>query len=66
MMDRLSHRFNLKLQELIRNQERDNTAHPKEKKFEHGVQIGEWRGLNRALDLLHDMIEEDARADNDF
>lgn len=46
------------------NDERDEQAHgamnyPKSDPFEHGVQVGLYRGLQKAQELLQQMLEEE-------
>lgn len=46
------------------NDERDEQAHaamsyPKSDPFEHGVQVGLYRGLQKAQELLKQMLEEE-------
>ncbi len=64
-MDKTLHNFQVKLRQEILDLADGNNRFPKAKPFEHGTQIGEWRGLNRALELLlqviNEEVEEEAR-----
>jgi len=58
-MDKVTLEIISALKEACDEQAHTNMQFPKSKKFEHGIQVGNYQGLQRALQIIENAIRED-------
>lgn len=62
-MDAVTLAFLAKIEALKAERAQGAMEFPKSKKFEHGVQVGFWQGLDAALNLMKDVLDADQEAE---
>ena len=57
-MDATTHKVLIQLRQEMSSHAEASMQFPKDQPFDHGVQIGEWRGLQRALQIVDAVLKD--------